>query len=160
MICRQHHHCLSRNIPHSGVHRVCPFMTILILDSQSSKNIDPLRLLLSWMPYHILKEYWLPDAYPIIHSFFPSEDKNVVSISPSQLGRIYQPNQTCLSSIQASCAEVISSICQLPTHQWRYIVAAAHHFALPLEYSDTCCSYALSFQETLDLQTNVYFWSF
>ena len=76
------------NIRHSGVHKVCPSMTILISDSQSSKNIGPLWLLLSWMPYHILKEYWMPDAYPILHSIFPGEDKNDVSISPPQLGRI------------------------------------------------------------------------
>ena len=89
MIYRHHHHCLSRSIPHLDVHRVCPSRTILILDSQFTKNISPLRLFLSWMPYHILKKYQMPAAYPILHSFFPSEDKNDVPISPSQLGRIY-----------------------------------------------------------------------
>lgn len=88
MTYRHHHHCLSRHIPHLGVHRVCPRI-ILILDSQSSKNIGPLPILLSWMPYLILKEYRIPKAHPILHSFFQSEDKNDVSITPSQLGRIY-----------------------------------------------------------------------
>jgi len=41
------------------------------------------------MPYLILKEDRMPDAYPILHSFFQTEDKNAVSISPYQLGRIY-----------------------------------------------------------------------
>jgi len=40
------------------------------------------------MPYHILKEYRMPNAYPILYSIFLGENKNDVSISPSQLGRI------------------------------------------------------------------------
>ena len=35
----------------------------------------------------------MPDDYPILHFVFPSEDQNDVSISPSQLGRIYSTKE-------------------------------------------------------------------
>lgn len=41
------------------------------------------------MPYLILKEYRMPNDYPILHDVFPGEDQNVMSISPSQIGRTY-----------------------------------------------------------------------
>ena len=100
MIYRHHLHCLSRNIPHSGVHRVCPSRIILILDSQSSNNIVPLRLLLSWMPYLILKEYQMPDNFAILHFFYPGEYQNDVSIFPSQLGRTYSTKECTHSYIR------------------------------------------------------------
>ena len=80
-------HCLSRYIP-----------------TRVFTEYDLLGLFLSWVPnpqiisvlfptlvliaLHILKEHQMLDDYPILHCFFQSEDKNVVSISPSQLGRI------------------------------------------------------------------------
>lgn len=87
----------------------------------------------------------MSNGYPILHYFFPSEENNVVSISPSQLGRIHRPNQACPLNIQDYCLEVTLSIYQLPSHQWRCSVAAAHHFVLALIYNDTCYLYALSF---------------
>lgn len=89
MISRHNYNCLSRNIPYPGVHKVYPSRTILILDFQSSKNISPLWLLLSWMLYHILKEY---ECHMLTQSSMlssQSEDKNDMSISASQLGMIY-----------------------------------------------------------------------
>lgn len=42
---------------------------------------------------HILKENRIADDYSILHPFFKNEDKDDVSISPSQLGKISQPSQ-------------------------------------------------------------------
>ena len=45
------------------------------------------------MPYHILKEYRMPDDYPILHSVFPSEDQNeCLSLPLNQGGPIPQGN--------------------------------------------------------------------
>ena len=41
---------LNWAIPHSNVPQVCPFRTIIILDSQSSKSISHFLTLLSWIP--------------------------------------------------------------------------------------------------------------
>jgi len=71
------------------------------------------------MPYHILKEYRMPDAYPILHSIFPSEDKNDVSLSPSQLVRIY-PFQWSLVRITKKgmypSSLLIRDLTKLPLH--------------------------------------------
>ena len=74
-------HCLSRYIP-----------------TRVFTEYDLLGLFLSWVPspqivsvllptlildaLHNLKEHRMPDDYPILHSLFPIEDKNLVSISP------------------------------------------------------------------------------
>ena len=79
MIYRHLHRCLSRYIL-----------------TQVFTEYDLLRLFLSWVPspqrisvllptlvldaLHILKEYRMPDDYPILPFFFPSEDKSIVSI--------------------------------------------------------------------------------
>ena len=79
MIYRHLYHCLSRYIP-----------------TRAFTEYDLLGLFLSWVPnpqrisvllptlildaLHVLKEHWMPDDYPILHSFFLDEDKNVVSI--------------------------------------------------------------------------------
>lgn len=41
------------------------------------------------MPNLILKENWMPNDYPILHSIFPDEDQNDMSISPFLIGRKY-----------------------------------------------------------------------
>lgn len=156
MMYRHHHHCLSKvHKPPRWSKCMTSHWTILILGSESSNNSSP-WLPLSWTPYHILKVYQMSYCYPILHYFILSEDNNVISISHSQLWRKNPPSQVCPSRIKASCLELISSICQLPTHQWRYIVAAPHHFVLALIYSDTSFWYALSSHEILGPHTNKY----
>ena len=64
MIYRHLHHCLSSYIPTSGVHRVWPSRTILILGSQPSKNIGPLAYSYLGCPTHPQRASdakWLPN---------------------------------------------------------------------------------------------------
>ena len=81
------HHCLSRNIPHLGSRGVL-HEDYYYLGLPNPQRISVLHnsSYLGW-PISILKEYQMPNDYPIPYSVFLSEDKNNVSISPSQLGR-------------------------------------------------------------------------
>ena len=82
LIYRHLNHCLSRYIP-TRVFTEYDLLGIFLSWVPSPQRISVLLPTLVLDSLHILKEHRMPDYYTILHSFFQSEDKNVVSISSS-----------------------------------------------------------------------------
>jgi len=72
-------HCLSRYIP-ARVFTEYDLLGLFCLRFPTLKKYWPSFLLLSWMPYTSSKSIRCQMITQSSHSFFPSEDKNVVSI--------------------------------------------------------------------------------
>ena len=111
MIYRSLYHCLSRHIPHLDVHKVYPFMTILVLDLHILKKFNlwlHLPIVCPSSSSKSIKIQMLTQS-SILSSY--CEDKNDVRIPPSQPGRIYSFLYTWKEYIQApfqlgTCVEI------------------------------------------------------